>query len=145
MIATRARSGRIAGFTLGLAAGILYGLVGGVLKAAVHAVIHQPVAAVAAWPTWALVVLGVLGGWAVVVHQRAYAHAPLSVSLPGLSVANPLAAMLFGAAVFGRDPPPARWRCSPRRWAWRSSSRRSRCWPARPGTESHRHPAGGRW
>jgi len=101
MIATRARSGRVAGFALGLAAGILYGLLGGVLKAAVHAVIRQPAAAVTAWPVWALVVLG---AWAFVVHQRAYAHAPLSVSLPVLSVANPLAAIVFGAAVFGERP-----------------------------------------
>ena len=101
LVASRARSGRQAGFALGLAAGVLYGLVGGVLKAAVHAVIHQPAAAAAAWPTWAL---AVLGAWAAVVHQRAYTLAPLSVSLPVLSVANPLAAIVFGAAVFGERP-----------------------------------------
>ena len=48
--ATRAGSGRLAGFALGLAAGILYGLTGGVLKAAVQAAIHHPAAAVTAWP-----------------------------------------------------------------------------------------------
>ncbi len=101
VVATRAGSGRPAGFALGLAAGILYGLVGGVLKAAVHAAIHQPAAAVAAWPAWALVVLG---AWALVVHQRAYTLAPLSMSLPALSVANPLAAVVFGAAAFGKTP-----------------------------------------
>jgi drug/metabolite transporter (DMT)-like permease len=100
LVGTRARSGRLAGFALGLAAGILYGLVGGVLKAVVYDVTHQP-SAVTAWPTWALVVLG---AWAVVVHQRAYADAPLSVSLPALTVANPLVAMVFGAAVFGERP-----------------------------------------
>jgi drug/metabolite transporter (DMT)-like permease len=101
LAANRARSGRFAGFALGLAAGILYGLVGGVLKAVVHTAISQPAAAVAAWPTWALVVLG---AWAVVIHQRAYADAPLSVSLPVLTVANPLVAIVFGAAVFGERP-----------------------------------------
>jgi multidrug transporter EmrE-like cation transporter len=101
LAATRARSGRLAGFALGLAAGILYGLVGGVLKAVVHTAISQPAAAVAAWPTWALVVLG---AWAVVIHQRAYADAPLSVSLPVLTVANPLVAIVFGAVVFGERP-----------------------------------------
>jgi drug/metabolite transporter (DMT)-like permease len=101
LVAARARSGRLAGFALGLAAGILYGLVGGLLKAVIHAAVSQPAAAVTAWPTWALVVLG---AWAVVIHQRAYADAPLSVSLPVLTVANPLVAMVFGAAVFGERP-----------------------------------------
>jgi hypothetical protein len=104
LVATRTGSGRLAGFALGLAAGILYGLVAGVLKAAVPSVIqvvHQPAAAVAAWPPWTL---AVLAAWALVVHQRAYTHAPLPVSLPVLSVANPLAATVFGAAVFGERP-----------------------------------------
>jgi drug/metabolite transporter (DMT)-like permease len=101
MIAARVRSGRLAGFALGLAAGILYGLVGGVLKAAVHNVLHHPIAAVTTWPVWVLIVLG---AWAFMVHQRAYTLAPLSVSLPALSAANPLVAMVFGAAVFGERP-----------------------------------------
>lgn len=101
LVAARTRSGRLAGFALGLAAGILYGLVGGALKAAVHAVTHHPAAAVTAWPVWTLLVLG---AWAFIVHQRAYTLAPLSVSLPALSVANPLAAMVFGAAVFAERP-----------------------------------------
>lgn len=104
VVAARASSGRAAGFALGLAAGLLYGLVAGVLKAAVHVVIqavHQPAAAVTAWPPWTL---AVLGAWAFVVHQRAYTHAPLSVSLPVLTVANSLAATVFGAAVFGEKP-----------------------------------------
>jgi len=101
VVAKRARSGRLAGFALGLAAGILYGLVGGVLKAAVHAAIHRPAAAVTGWPLWTLAVLGT---WAVVVHQRAYTHAPLRMSLPAMSVANPLAGMVFGATVFREKP-----------------------------------------
>jgi drug/metabolite transporter (DMT)-like permease len=101
VIAARARSGRVAGFALGLAAGILYGLVGGVLKAAVHVVAHDPVTAVAGWPLWTL---AVLGAWALILHQRAYTHAPLRVSLPALSVANPLAGMVFGVLVFGETP-----------------------------------------
>jgi hypothetical protein len=103
VIAARARSGRVAGFALGLAAGTLYGLTGGTLKAAVH----DPAAAVAGWPLWTLVVLG---AWALIIHQRAYTRAPLRVSLPALSVANPLAGMVFGAMAFGETPasaPPA--------------------------------------
>jgi hypothetical protein len=79
----------------------LYGLTGGVLKATVHAVLTDPAAAVAGWPLWALAGLGT---WALILHQRAYTHAPLPVSLPVLSVANPLAGMIFGMAVFGETP-----------------------------------------
>jgi multidrug transporter EmrE-like cation transporter len=64
-------------------------------------VLHHPIAAVTTWPVWVLIVLG---AWAFMVHQRAYTLAPLSVSLPALSAANPLVAMVFGAAVFGERP-----------------------------------------
>lgn len=101
VIAAWTRSGRLAGFTLGLGSGTLYGLTGGVLKATVHALLTDPVAAVTGWPLWALAGLGI---WALILHQRAYTHAPLPVSLPVLAVANPLAGMIFGMAVFGETP-----------------------------------------
>lgn len=100
-VAARTRSGRVAGFALGLAAGTLYGLVGGMIKTAVQAALHDPAAAIAGWPLWTLLVLG---AWALVIHQRAYARAPLRVSLPALSVANPLVGMIFGMLVFGETP-----------------------------------------
>src|SRR5260370_857351 len=96
-----ARGGRVTGFALGLADGTLYGLVGGVLKATVQAALRDPAAAVTGWPLWAL---AVLGAWAFIIHQRAYTHAPLGVSLPALSVANPLAGMVFGTLVFRETP-----------------------------------------
>jgi hypothetical protein len=99
--AARARSGRVAGFALGLGAGTLYGLAGGVLKAVVHALRHGPAAVVATWPLWAL---AVLGAWAFILHQRAYTRAPLQASLPALSVAGPLAGMAFGALAFREVP-----------------------------------------
>jgi len=101
VIAARTRSGRVAGFALGLAAGTLYGLAGGVLKAVVHTALRDPVAALAGWPLWTL---AVLAAWGLIMHQRAYTHAPLRVSLPVLSVANPLAGIAFGVVVFGEIP-----------------------------------------
>lgn len=101
LIAARTRSGPVAGFTLGLAAGTLYGVGGGVLKAAVRAVEHDPVAAITGWPLWILVTLS---AWAFVMHQLAYARAPLRLSLPVLSVAGPLAGVAFGALAFGEIP-----------------------------------------
>jgi drug/metabolite transporter (DMT)-like permease len=104
VIALMTTSGAVAGFALGLAAGILYGVIGGVLKATVHAVhaaIHDPLSLLTGWPLWTL---AVLGAWAFIMHQRAYAHGPLGVSLPALSVANPLAGMFFGILVFQEIP-----------------------------------------
>ncbi len=104
VIGLKARSGAVAGFALGLAAGILYGVIGGVLKAAVHAIhaaLHDPLSLLTGWPLWTL---AVLGAWAFIMHQRAYAHGPLGVSLPALSVANPLAGMFFGILVFQEIP-----------------------------------------
>lgn len=101
VIAARTRSDRVAGFTLGLAAGTLYGLVGGVLKVTVQAALHDPATTLTRWPLWAL---AVLGAWAFIIHQRAYTRAPLRVSLPALSVANPLAGMAFGMLAFREMP-----------------------------------------
>jgi drug/metabolite transporter (DMT)-like permease len=104
IVALRTRSAAVAGFALGLAAGILYGVIGGVLKAAVQAMstaLHDPLSLLAGWPLWTLVVLG---AWAFIMHQRAYAHGPLGVSLPVLSVASPLAGMFFGILVFQEIP-----------------------------------------
>jgi hypothetical protein len=80
---------------------VLYGLVGGSLKATVHVATTGPLAVVSRWPLWALIVTGV---WALVVNQRAYTHAPLDVSLPVLTVTNPIVAVAFGAYVFGEKP-----------------------------------------
>ena len=100
VVALKTTSGAVAGFALGLAAGILYGVIGGVLKAAVHA-LHDPLSLLTGWPLWTL---AVLGAWAFIMHQRAYAHGPLGVSLPALSVASPLAGMFFGILVFQEIP-----------------------------------------
>jgi hypothetical protein len=101
LVAARTRSERVAGVALGLAAGALYGVGGGALKGAVHTVLHNPVATLTGWPLWTLCALT---AWAFVLHQQAYARAPLRVSLPVLSVANPIAGMAFGAVAFSEIP-----------------------------------------
>jgi drug/metabolite transporter (DMT)-like permease len=100
-IAARTRKERIAGVTLGLAGGVLYGLGGGALKTTVAEITHNPVGALFNWPLW--VVIG-LNAWAFVIHQEAYARAPLRASLPALSVSNPIAGIIFGALVFDEIP-----------------------------------------
>ncbi|MGN6474215.1 MAG: DMT family transporter [Mycobacteriales bacterium] len=99
--ASRTHRGRIAGLTLGLATGVLYGLVGGSLKATVHLAASGPRTLLTHWPLWVLLATG---AWALVVNQRAYTHAPLPVSLPVLTVTNPIVAVIFGAYVFNEKP-----------------------------------------
>lgn len=99
--ASRSSSGRLAGFTLGLGTGVLYGLVGGSLKATVHIAADGLIAMLTHWPLWVLIVMGI---WALVLNQRAYTHAPLRVSLPVLTVANPIVAVIFGAYVYDEKP-----------------------------------------
>lgn len=99
--ATRTSSGHVAGFTLGIATGVLYGLVGGSLKATVQDATSGLAAVVADWPLWVLIATG---AWALIVNQRAYTHAPLRVSLPVLTVANPIVAVIFGAYVYDEKP-----------------------------------------
>lgn len=99
--ASRTHRGRIAGLALGLATGVLYGLVGGSLKATVHLAGSGPRTLLTHWPLWVLLVTG---AWALVVNQRAYTHAPLPVSLPVLTVTNPIVALVFGAYVFNEKP-----------------------------------------
>lgn len=101
LIAARTNSERITGSALGLAAGTLYGIGGGALKATVHTVLHDPVAALTGWPLWTLCALT---AWAFVMHQQAYARAPLRASLPAITVANPLAGVAFGAIAFDEIP-----------------------------------------
>lgn len=99
--ARRTRSGTVGGVLLGAATGLLYGLLGGALKATVHQVASAPAMLVTTWPLWTLLVVGV---WGFVLNQRAYAHAPLRVSLPVLLVLNPVVGVVFGAFVFGEKP-----------------------------------------
>jgi drug/metabolite transporter (DMT)-like permease len=100
-IATRTTRERLAGFTLGLATGILYGLVGGALKATVHTAGQGIPTLLSTWPLWALIVTGV---WGLVVNQRAYTRAPLTVSLPVMTVMDPVIAVIFGAYVYAELP-----------------------------------------
>jgi drug/metabolite transporter (DMT)-like permease len=100
-IASRTQKERVAGVTLGLAGGVLYGLAGGVLKTVVAQLLTNPVGALFSWPLWVLIGLN---AWAFVLHQEAYARAPLRASLPALSVSNPIAGIIFGGFVFDEIP-----------------------------------------
>jgi drug/metabolite transporter (DMT)-like permease len=85
------------GILLGAAAGVLFGVVAGVVKLVLAQVRRDPSGLFAFWPLWTLVVVG-LG--AVIVNQRAYQAARLSVTAPILNIAQVLVAMTFGVIVF---------------------------------------------
>lgn len=96
------RSGRWRGLLWGFAAGILFGLTAGTLKMTTAVAVAGGAGSVAgSWPVYALVVLG---GCGLAVNQCAYRAAPLAVSMPVLNIVSPLAAIGFGAAVFGQRP-----------------------------------------
>jgi hypothetical protein len=91
----------------GLACGILFGLTGGLVKLAAadlgasDGFAGHLWALVTGWPTWAVLVAGLS---AMVLNQRAYRAAPLSVSMPLLNIVDVLVAIGFGVAVFGEVP-----------------------------------------
>ena len=102
---TRAAANRRAGL-LGAAAGVGYGTTA-VLLAAVGAVAPRgPAAVLAAWQLWAAAAVGVVS---FVVLQNALAAGRLMVTAPGLTLVNPLVAVLCGVLLFGETPRPGVW------------------------------------
>jgi len=82
---------------LGIATGTAYGMQDGLTRDAYGAFTHDGVAALASWPVWTLVVVGALG---VLLAQNAFDCAPLTSSLPAISIAEPLVGIVLGVAVF---------------------------------------------
>jgi drug/metabolite transporter (DMT)-like permease len=101
----RATANRRAGL-LGAAAGVGYGTTA-VLVSAVGAVAPRGAAAVlGAWPLYGAVVVGV---GSFVLLQNALAAGRLMATAPGLTLVNPLVAVLGGVLLFGETPRPGVW------------------------------------
>ncbi|MFC8047853.1 DMT family transporter [Nocardia sp. NPDC057353] len=84
---------------LGTAAGALYGLAVALTDSVMaglreHGIGHL----LTGWQFYALVAAGLLG---VYLQQRAFQAGPLSASLPALTIAEPLVAVVFSLAVLG--------------------------------------------
>jgi hypothetical protein len=94
----RAASARGRGAWLGGAAGVLFGLTAGTLKLLVLGTASRSTGLVL------LVTLVGLAVWGLVLNQRTYQTAPLSVSMPVLNVVDVLVAIAFGYLVFGEVP-----------------------------------------
>ncbi len=96
--AGKVKTDRHAGLLLGAAAGTLFGLVAGLLKLVTVQAQSGLGHALAHWSLWVLIVVG---GGAVVLNQRAYQNARLSITAPMLNIAQVLVAITFGIIVFG--------------------------------------------
>ena len=82
---------------LGLATGTAYGLQDGLTRDVYGLFSHRGAAAFGGWQLWALVVVGALG---VLMAQNAFDCAPLTSSLPAISITEPLVGIVLGVALF---------------------------------------------
>jgi len=86
------------GFLLASAAGILYGLTAGLIKLVIIQATLGVLPILQHWPFWAMLVVGPN---ALLLCQRAYHAARLSITIPILNIADVLVAIAFGVTVFG--------------------------------------------
>jgi len=91
------RAGPYGAGLFGFAAGILDGLTASLIKEVSALATAGPVQLIAAWPLYGLLAIG---GAALVLNQAAYQAGPLVASLPPMTLANPLVAILVGVLVF---------------------------------------------
>ena len=91
------RAGR-RGLLLGMAAGVLFGLTAGLIKVVLVQAERGLLFTVQHWSLWVMVAAGVN---ALLLSQRAYHAARLSVVMPILNIVDVLVAISFGALVFG--------------------------------------------
>ncbi|MGH3094853.1 MAG: DMT family transporter [Streptosporangiales bacterium] len=100
--ASRLRSRNRQALSLGACVGVLFGLTAGLTKIVAGQFASDGIEnALLSWPIYALVVAG---AFAIVVNQRAYRIAPLSMSLPMINVVDVAGAVLFGLVVLGEVP-----------------------------------------
>jgi drug/metabolite transporter (DMT)-like permease len=81
----------------GVAAGLASGLIATLLKAVTAAMSGGFLAAVAAWQTWAFIIVGAAG---FLLLQNALQAGRLVASQPGITLANPLVAGVWGVGLF---------------------------------------------
>ncbi len=85
------------GTLLGAAAGVLFGLQDALTSRAVPLIGHGPLGLLTSWQPYAVLGVALVG---LVLGQSAFRAAPLTASLPGLTVAEPLTGIALGAVLF---------------------------------------------
>jgi drug/metabolite transporter (DMT)-like permease len=95
-MAFRRRGDRRAAW-LGAATGIVYGMQDSLTRRVYGGIAGSAVDLLTDWPVWALLAVGTLG---VLLAQNAFDCAPLSASLPAISVFEPMTGIALGIVVF---------------------------------------------
>ena len=83
---------------LGSAAGVCFGLTSALTKGAISALSQGPAALFEAWQTYLVMVFGLGSMWLL---QQAFNSGRLVAAQPGVTLADPLVAILWGTLVFG--------------------------------------------
>jgi hypothetical protein len=83
---------------LGAATGIIYGVTSAVTERTGHVLYGGVLHALATWPPYVLAAASILG---LLVNQSAYQAGDLRQSLPVLTVAEPIVAIVIGQFLFG--------------------------------------------
>lgn len=81
----------------GLGAGITYGVTASLIKQVAGTINGDPLNLLTSWPVYALVAIGI---GALALNQAAYRSGPLAASLPPMTMADPIVAIVIGVLVF---------------------------------------------
>jgi drug/metabolite transporter (DMT)-like permease len=97
-VAGQRQEGRRRALLLSASAGVVYGVAAGLTKTTGHLLAHDVIGALGHWEPYALAVVGIAG---MVIGQSAFQAGSLDVSLPTMSVVDPVVSVLVGALAFG--------------------------------------------
>jgi len=91
------RHGDSRALLLGIATGTTYGMQDGLTRMVYADFSHVGAGALARWAVWTLIAVGALG---VLLAQNAFDCAPLTSSLPAISITEPACGIVLGVTVF---------------------------------------------
>jgi len=91
------RHGDLRALLLGIATGATYGMQDGLTRTTYGAFSRHGLATFISWPVYTLIVVGALG---VLLAQNAFDCAPLTSSLPAISIMEPVVGIALGIWVF---------------------------------------------
>ncbi|MHB1534476.1 MAG: DMT family transporter [Acidimicrobiales bacterium] len=97
LLLARRRQGNTAAMLLGTAAGIALAGAAALLKVSTDLLTHGVASLLGSWELYALIVVG---GAGLLLSQLSYRNGPMVASLPAINIANPLASVAIGTAVF---------------------------------------------